>query len=292
MGNMVSERGGVAGGLRATITALMPSARDSDAKVLRLVLDDGAFVQSATTGEVAERAGVSPATIVRAARAAGFDGFGDLKRALVHDLALRAGIEPPAALTESSTVDEVSKLVLSSHANSISATRATLDPEQLHHAAELLAAADTILVFGVGTSAAPAADAAYRWTAIGCRAYAPRDVRTAQLQARLLPAGSAVVAISNSGQSVETLAVANAAAEAGASVVAITSFASSPLAARATAVLVAGGPDLGLHMAASSSRLAHLAVVDILHAAISLADLPRARRAIEIANDIAAEPGF
>ena len=290
MGNMVSDN--VAGGLRATITALMPGLRVSDAKVLRLVLDDAAFVQAATTNEVAERAGVSPATIVRAARAAGFEGFGDLKRALVKDIALRAGTEPPSALTESSTVDDVCELVLTSHANSIRATRATLDPEQLRHAVELLAGADTILVFGVGTSAAPAADAAYRWTAIGCRAHAPRDARTGQLQARLLPPGSAVVAISNSGESAETLAVADAGASAGASVVAITSFATSPLAGRATSLLVAGGPDLGLHMAASSSRLAHLAVVDILHAAISLADLPRARRAIGIANDIAGEYAF
>jgi RpiR family carbohydrate utilization transcriptional regulator len=100
------------------------------------------------------------------------------------------------------------------------------------------------------------------------------------------------VAVSNSGQSAETLAVADAAAAAGASIVAITSFASSPLAERATALLVAGGPDLGLHMAASSSRLAHLAVVDILHAAISLADLPRARHAIAIANDISGEYSY
>jgi RpiR family carbohydrate utilization transcriptional regulator len=290
MGNMVSEN--IAGGLRATITALMPGLRVSDAKVLRLVLDDAAFVQSATTNEAAERAGVSPATIVRAARAAGFEGFGDLKRALLTDLALHAGTEPPEALTESSTVDDVSELVLTSHAASIGATRATLDPAQLRNAVGLLAGADTIMVFGVGTSAAPAADAAYRWTAIGCRAHAPRDARTAQLQARLLPTGSVLVAVSNSGQSAETLAVADAAAAAGASIVAITSFASSPLAERATELLVAGGPDLGLHMAASSSRLAHLAVVDILHAAISLADLPRARHAIAIANDISGEYSY
>lgn len=289
MGNMVSkgERVDVAGGLRATITALMPGLRSSDAKVLRLVLEDSAFVQSATTSEVAERAGVSPATIVRAARAAGFDGFGDLKRALVHDLALRPGEAPPEALTEKSTVREISELVLTSHANSISATRATVDPEELGRAVTLLAAADTILVFGVGTSAAPAADAAYRWTAIGARVQAPRDGHTAQLQARLLPPGSAVVVVSHSGRSTETLAVADAAAGVGASIVAITSFAASPLAERADAILVAGGPDLGLHMAASSSRLAHLAVVDILHAAISLANLPRARQAISAAAEIA-----
>jgi RpiR family carbohydrate utilization transcriptional regulator len=288
---MVSEPGSsqpadVAWGLRATITALMPGLRPSDAKVMRLVLEDPAFVQAATTGEVAERAGVSPATIVRAARAAGFEGFGALKRALLKDLALRPGSAPPGELNDKSTAREIRELVLSSHSDTISATRATVDAGQLGCAAALLAAADSILVFGVGTSAAPAADAAYRWTAIGCKASAPHDARTAQLQARLLNPRSVLVVVSHSGRSAETLTVADAAVKAGASVVAITSFASSPLAERATAVLVAGGPDLGLHMAASSSRLAHLAVVDILHVAISLADLPRALHALGIAADI------
>lgn len=280
----------VPGGLRATIAALLPGLRPSDAKVMHLVLTDSAFVQSATTEELAQRAGVSPATIVRAARAAGFQGFGDLKRALVQDLARQPTTAPPEELTERSTATEICELVLTSHAASINATRATVDPEAVNQAAALLAAADSILVFGVGTSAAPAADAAYRWTAIGRRAAAPHDARTARLQARLLHPGDTLVAISHSGQSTETLAVAEAATAAGANLVAITSFATSPLAERATAALVAGGPDLGLHMAASSSRLAHLAVVDILHAALCLADPPRAQRALDIAADLTEAP--
>ncbi|MFI6344127.1 MurR/RpiR family transcriptional regulator [Streptomyces sp. NPDC050560] len=288
---MISDAGaggrpGVAGGLRATVAAVLPGLRPSDAKVMRLVLDDPAFVQSATTAEIAERAGASPATVVRAARAAGFEGVGDLKRALVRELALRSNSAPPEELTEGATTAEIRELVLASHAATIGATRATVDPEALTRAAALLAAADMINVFGVGTSAAPAADAAYRWTAIGCRTAAPHDARTAQLQAGLLNPASVLVAVSHSGQSAETLAVADAALGAGASVVAITSFASSSLAERATVALVAGGPDLGLHMAPASSRLAHLAVVDILHAAISLTDPARTRHALAIAEDI------
>ncbi|RJQ77746.1 MurR/RpiR family transcriptional regulator [Pseudonocardiaceae bacterium YIM PH 21723] len=287
MGNMVSKF--VPGGLQASIMAVLPGLRPSEAKVMRLVLEDSTFVRSASTQEVAERAEVSPATVVRAVRAAGFPGFGDLKLALAGDLALHQDSARPGELTRASTVDEISELVLSSHATSISATRATIDSVELGRAVELLTAAESILVFGVGTSAAPAADAAYRWTAIGCRVSAPRDARTGQLQARLLHPGDVVVAISHSGQSQETLSVASAGVTAGAGVVAITSFAASPLAGLAAALLVAGGPDLGLQMAASSSRLAHLAVVDIVHAALSLADGERTRRALGIAVEIAEE---
>ncbi|MBB5967725.1 hypothetical protein [Planomonospora venezuelensis] len=49
---------------------------------------------------------------------------------------------------------------------------------------------------------------------------------------------------------------------------------------------MAGGPDLGFQMAASSSRLAHLAVVDILHAAIGLSAPARSHVAMRAAADL------
>lgn len=278
----------VPGAVAATIAALVPGLRPSDARVMSLVLDDPAFVQTATTEELARRADVSPATVVRAARAAGFAGFSDLKRALLREGARLPGEPSRRRLTGRSPAAEICRVVLASHAASLRAAPATLDATAVEQAISVLARARTILVFGVGTSAAPAADAAYRWTAIGRHAHAPPDPRTAELQARLLARGDALVAVSHSGSSVETLAVADAAAAAGARVIAVSSFESSALAERADVLLVAGGPDLGLHMATSSSRLAHLAVVDILHAGLSLADLPRSRRALRHAAEITA----
>ncbi len=273
--------------MRASIAAALPGLRASDAKVMRVVMADSAFVQSATTDEVAGRAGVSPATVVRAARAAGFHGFGDLKLALARASGQQPVPNPPDELTSQSTLDELCDTVLASHAASIRSVRATLRSAALRRAVTLLNSAREILVFGVGTSASPAADAAYRWTTIGCRAQAPRDVRTAQLQARLLTAEDVVVAVSHTGRSAETLAVVEAArTPTAARIVVITSFDSSPLAERADALLVAGGPDLGLQMGSSSSRLAHLAVIDVLHAGIALADLPRTRRALQASAEI------
>jgi RpiR family transcriptional regulator, carbohydrate utilization regulator len=274
-------------GLRASIAALVPGLRPSDAKVMRVVLDDPGFVRSATTEETARRAGVSPATVVRAARAAGFRGISDLKLALAEASGRDDSPAHSGKLDSDATVAEVCATVLSSHADSVRSASATLAPSALSSAVSLISAASEVLVVGVGTSAAPAADAAYRWATIGCRAQAPRDTRETILKARLLKADDALVAISHTGSSAETLNAVDAAAAAGAHVVAITSFAASPLVDRAEVVLVAGGPDLGMHMAAASSRLAHLAVIDILHAGVALADLSRARRALRLSAELA-----
>jgi DNA-binding MurR/RpiR family transcriptional regulator len=282
---MVSPAGRVTvglSGLQASIAALVPGLRPSDAKMMRVVLDDPGFVQSATTEEMACRAGVSPATVVRAARAAGFSGIGELKLALARASGADDSPARSSKLDGDATVDEICETVLGSHADCVRSARATLGTSALSRAVSLLSAASEILVVGVGTSAAPAADAAYRWTTIGCRAQAPRDTRTATLKARLLDPNDVLVAISHTGNTAETLRAVDAATAAGAKVVAITSFVTSPLASRAHVVLVAGGPDLGMHMAAASSRLAHLAVIDVLHAGIGLADLARTLRALRL----------
>lgn len=291
MGNMVPSAGGSSRfdlpGLRASIAALLPGLRPSDAKVMRVVLDDPGFVLSASTEATAHRAGVSPATVIRAARAAGFHGISDLKLALARasgrdDSPVHAG-----RLDSDASIADICATVLSSHADSLRAANATVTHSAASEAVSLISAANEILVVGAGTSAAPAADAAYRWTTIGCRVQAPRDSREATLKARLLTADDVLVAISHSGSSTEMLIAVDAAAAAGAHVVAITSFASSPLVDRAQVVLIAGGPDLGMHMAEASSRLAHLAVIDILHVGIALTDLGRTGRALRLSAELA-----
>lgn len=51
----------------------------SEAKVVDLLLVDPLFVGTSTAAQVATRAGVSPPTVIRAARAIGFTGFTELK---------------------------------------------------------------------------------------------------------------------------------------------------------------------------------------------------------------------
>ncbi|MBG0832004.1 MurR/RpiR family transcriptional regulator [Planomonospora sp. ID67723] len=273
------------GGVAAVVAAAAPGLRPSDARVMHLVIEDPGFVRDATVGAVAERAGVSPSTVVRACHAAGFGGFQGLKLALVRESA-RSADSVPHTLSAGTGLEEACATVLASHADSIRSVRATLDPAHLGQAVRLLAAAPHILVVGVGTSAAPATDAAYRFATIGCHAEAPADGRTRQLRASLLGEDDAVLAISHTGRSAETLAAVDAARTRGAKIVAITSFSSSPLAVRADALLVAGGPDLGFQMAASSSRLAHLAVVDVLHAVVGLSDPARSHVAMRVTADI------
>jgi RpiR family carbohydrate utilization transcriptional regulator len=273
-------------GLRAALQARLPALRPSDAAVVRLALDEPMFVLAARTAEVAERAGVSPATVVRASRAAGFDGFSEFKMALARASGGAGVFVPPPRLSEAADLAQVTETVLRSHAASVGAIRGTLDVTALDRAVHLLDRAGRVLVAGSGTSAAVALDAAFRFTSIGLMVQAPTDHVSALVVARLLAADDVLVAVSHTGVTPQTLRIVDAARTAGATVVAITSFTDSPLARTADVALVAGGEDLGLQLAASSSRLAHLAVVDMLHAGVALADMARTRRAEDLGIDL------
>lgn len=275
-------------GLRAALQARLPALRPSDAAVVQLALDEPMFVLSARTAEVAERAGVSPATVVRASRAVGFDGFSELKMALARASGGAGVFMPPPRLTEAADLTQITETVLTSHAAIVGAIRGTLDADALRRAVDLLDRAGRVLVAGSGTSAAVAVDAAFRFTSIGLMVQAPTDHLSALVVARLLTAADVLVVVSHTGVTPQTLRIADAARSAGATVIAVTSFTDSPLARTADVALVAGGEDLGLQMAASSSRLAHLTVVDMLHAGVALADMARTRRAEDLGIDLPA----
>lgn len=271
--------------LQAALRAVLPSLRASDASVIRMVLDEPSLVQNASTAEVAERAGVSNATVVRAARAAGFTGFSDLKFAVARASGGAGMFVPPPRLSDVTTPEELVESILSSHVGVVEAVRGTLNTEVVQQVVTELDRAERILVSGSGTSAAVAADAAFRFTSIGLMVQAPMDHLSTLVVARLLRPADVLVTVSHTGITPQTVAVAEAARYVGATVVAVTSFTKSPLVDVADHALVAGGSELDFQLAQSSSRLAHLTVVDILHAGVALANMDRTRRAESMGFD-------
>ena len=228
-----------------------------------------------SVSEVAEAAGASTATVVRCAQKAGFRGFHDLKLALAHDAATVTAAVGQA--TAGSTLSEV----LEAGAQTLHDAAGLVDPDAFAAAAERIAAARRVLFVAVGTSAALAQDAAYRFATAGVRSVAPADVHAQHVLARSLTASDVCVAVSHSGSTRETLAAVNAADLAGAVTVAVTSFAHSPLTQLATHTLLAGTRELALRLEALSSRLAHMAVLDALLLDVVRRTDPRAREALD-----------
>ena len=145
-----------------------------------------------------------------------------------------------------------------------------------------------VLFLGVGTSAPLCQDAAYRFAAIGVIDEAPADVHVQHVLARVLHRRDVCVTVSHTGSTRETLE-AGAAASAGATTVAITSFARSPLTELVDHVIVAGTREVAFQLEAMASRLAHLALLDALLVAVADRDEARSEAALELYTDVLGE---
>ena len=258
----------------------------SEAKVVDLLLADPLFVGASTTAEVAARAGVSPPTVVRAARALGFTGFTELKIDIARARGTARFFAPPEVLTADATSASVLETSIRAGTDALTALGGAIDLSALDKAVERIQHARQVFSFGAGPSSTVAADAVFRLRTIGVMSVGIPDHLSAMIAARLLGAGDVVIAISSTGRTTSTLAVADAAVSAGASLIAVTNQYDTPLAALAEVALVVGGMPLPSQMAAAGSRLAQLVVIDALVTALALRDQARSRRAERAGIDL------
>ncbi len=288
----MSETLTLAGGeVAARLRAATGAMRDSERRVVRVILDQPEVVADSSVSEVAALAGTATSTVVRACQTSGFKGFHELKLRLVNDLALQR--PNPASqvrdLGADSTPEETIGLVMRLSAEALQSAAATVGPAAFTQTVARLGAARRVLVVGSGTSMAPAQDACYRLQLLGLNVSAPSDGYSLEIQSRQLGPSDVCLVISHSGASRESLHIVATARQMGAYVALVSSFARSPIAELADVVLVAGGPKQGFRLEAMSSRLCHLAVIDSLFVALALADPGRATRQLEVMAHVTAD---
>lgn len=215
--------------LTARVSALVPNLQKTELKVIDFVMADKSNAIELTAQGLADKVGVSRASVVRTAQTLGYDGFPQLRVALAQELATSSDDpEPDGALH--ATIDR--------YRTSLDNFSSLVDEAAVGRVVDKIAAADRVLVAGNGFSYPLALDAAQRLSSIGIAADMPPDVMTQQIVAGRLSKQSVCLVYSGSGANALTLDVAKAARESGAEVVAVTSFSNSALADIATDTVV------------------------------------------------------
>ncbi|MEU1300162.1 MurR/RpiR family transcriptional regulator [Streptomyces shenzhenensis] len=243
----------------------------TDRKVIDMIDANQAWIVNASVKEIAERADVSSSSIVRVCQRLGFAGIHEVKLVLARDLARQESRgEFPAAVAQLSTPQEILSTVLQHSAQTVLDATHTLDDEVFATLIEKISAARTLLIAGNGTSRGPAFDCAYRLTSLGIVTRPAGDSLEQHLVAEQLTGADVCLCISHTGTTRETLIVAEAAKNAGATVCALTSYRESPLSTIADLVLVAGGPEYGFRHEAMVGRISHMAVIDAIFVAVAM----------------------
>jgi DNA-binding MurR/RpiR family transcriptional regulator len=271
------------------VRAASGSLPPSEARVVQVLLSRGVEVINTSVSEVAAVAQTGVSTVVRACQSLGFKGFQAAKIALAQDLLPLEERPPQDDVSPGDTPLDVLAKLAGSSADALRLATASVGAVELGLAIKLLSNARRVLCLGVGTSAPLAQDAAYRLSTIGIDADGPPDVHVQHVRARLLSSADVAVAISHTGATQETLGATRGAKEAGAAVIAVTSFTTTPLTELADVALVAGGRETTYRVEAMASRMAHLLVLDTLYTSAVLANAQRAAKAQRLTADVLAE---
>ncbi|MDK2123954.1 transcriptional regulator HexR [Parachitinimonas caeni] len=240
----------------------------SERKVAELVLAQPNLVAHAPIAQIADLAGVSQPTVIRFCRSVDCSGLQDFKLRLTRSLV--SGVPYVHSAVESNdTAHDLAAKLFDNTISSLMRTRNELNPESIEQAVDILAAAKKIEFYGLGNSGIIAQDAQHKFFRLGVPCISYSDPHIHGMSASLLKPGDAVVAISNSGRTIDLIRSVELAREAGAEVIGIT-HSGSPLAKRCSVALFADTPEDPDLYSPMITRIVHLVVVDILAVGVAL----------------------
>ncbi len=241
--------------------------------------------------EVAEQTRASEGSIVGLCRRLGVSGFQELKILLSRDL-----VEPMRLIHEdlrpSDTVTDVSEHVFAAHIASLRETLKLMSAKTLSRAVEILQAARRVEVYGIGSAAPIAQDLGYRLLQLGYDTRTVTDSHIQAVSAAMADSGTAVVTISHSGSTLETVLATKLAREAGARTIGITRMGKSPLSRHCEIVLHTIANETKYRPEAMSSRVAQLAIIDTLVSCCALADAKRSIAKLQLSARVLAGKRF
>jgi RpiR family carbohydrate utilization transcriptional regulator len=272
------------------IGALQDTLRPSERLVAEYVLQHPEEAIDLSFGELAARAGVSQPTVARFCTALGFAGLRDFKLTLARSLASGVPfVHRDVNLHDSAA--EVSAKVFDRSIAALVTVRNHLDATALDAAIRCLSAARRIEFYGLGNSGIVALDAQHKFFRLGVATAAYSDPHVHAMAASMLGRGDVVVAISGSGRTRDLIRSAEIAREAGATVIAIT-VAGSPLAKVCDIGVFADVPEDPDVYAPMTSRLAHLAIFDVLAVGVAVARGPELDERLRRAKAVITEKRF
>ena len=251
--------------LREACASLSPAEQ----QIARFITDNPEEATLLTVRELAQRTFTSPSSVVRVCRSVGFDGYKELRRALVGELAAlgETGRHPEQELTAGDSVHEIIQKVTRKNIQSLSDSQLLLSPDVVEQCVQLLDSCRCVLLFGLGSSLLVAHDTYLKFLRLDKPCMVTDDWHAQLLSARNATPDYLGIVFSYSGQTVEVIQCMEALKANGVPIIAITRYSPSRVAELADYNLYIAANESLFRNGAMSSRIAQLNVVDILYTA-------------------------
>ncbi|WP_253693385.1 MurR/RpiR family transcriptional regulator [Weizmannia acidilactici] len=229
------------------------------------ILSHAEEIVDENTGSLAKKAGISPATVVRFCKSIGLQGFAQLKIKLYADVSGENG-KIYTDISPNEDVPLIAEELAIRFNQSISQTANKLDAEAVDQVAGMLDACPVIYVYGLGASHVAAEDFTQKFSRIGKAVVHMQDHHLLASSLANADQNSLFIAVSNSGETIETVKLMKIAKQRGLRTVAITQKQDSTLTEMVDfAVFHHGGEAVMLRSAATTSLAAQLFTINVLY---------------------------
>ena len=262
-----SQRGAVPGVLVRIRSAYddLPKAEKS---IADFILRDPERAPHSSVYEFATTSRVSAATVSRFVRKLGFPDFRSFRLELARETADSAHVLFEAILP-GDTDAEIARKVFLGNIRSLEDTLKILSLPSLASAARAICQAERLVFFGIGSSGNMARDAALLFSYLDFSAEAYVDPYQILLQATRVRRGDVFFGISHSGRSAITIDGLQLAVERGGTTIGISNYPRCPLRGVSRFFFCTSFPESRVNVAALSSRLAQLCILDALYLLVS-----------------------
>jgi len=268
----------------------IPRLSAAETRVAETIIGTPSLVVELTITELAKACGTSQATVARFCQTIGYTGYREFRVAVAtstsREQAERDRFDvDDADIDPDDSVEAVVAKVAYQEVQAIELTARSLDRVALDAVVAAVLAAPRIDIIGSGSSNLTAQDLHQKLYRIGMPANTFVDAHLALPSAALLGPGGVAIGISHSGRTVETEQALQIARAAGATTVCITNFPDSPIASRCDLVLVTQARESRYRSGAMSSRIAQLALVDLLFIRVAQRRYDAAAESLRVTYD-------
>jgi len=250
------------------ITNELEALSKSERKVAEVILSSPNTVIHSSIASLAKKANISEPTVNRFCHRIDTKGYPDFKLQLAQDLA-NGTPYVNRHVDETDSAEEYTAKIFESTIANLELARKNLDSTLINRSVDILTQANKISIFGLGASAIVAHDAQNKFFHFNVPVIYFDDILMQRMSAINSQQGDVVIVISHTGKTKSLIEVANLAKQNNAIVIGITT-ANTPLAKECSIVLsvdVSKEVDLYLPM---SSRIAQLALIDVLATGFTL----------------------
>lgn len=243
------------------------NATNTEASIIRYLLSYPDEAAGCSIHRLAELTFSSPSTIIRLCRKIGFSGYKELQKSFLYELAIKKENHTwkQQEIKLDDSLEEIINKVFYKNIASLEDTRKLIDLEILEQCVCLLEQADSVRLFGIGSSLLIARDMYLKLLRVNKSCYVSDDWHSQLLQARHMTGKDLAIIFSYSGMTEEMITCAKEVKSRGAPIILISRFEDSPLARLANFNLAVAAREFIFRSGAMASRISQLAIIDVLY---------------------------